>query len=175
MKKLALFIVVILSMTSSQLSAQNVAVKTNFLYWATTTPNIGAEVSIDRKHTAQMFFALNPWKQSGGDQSSLRHWSVGAHLMGGEFTVAGVDFPFGFLSTQKNQRYEGWYIGGGLTGGYQWPLSKHWNLETSLGLGYDFIKYDKFKCGTCGRKLKSSHTNYFGPTKAALSLIYVIR
>ena len=192
MKNLAVFIVVILSMTSSQLSAQNVAVKTNFLYWATTTPNIGAEVSIDRNHTAQMFFGLNPWKQSGGDQSSLRHWSlmpefrhwfcqsfngwfVGAHLMGGEFTVAGVDFPLGFLSTQKNHRYEGWYIGGGLTGGYQWPLSKHWNLETSLGLGYDFIKYDKFKCGTCGRKLKSSHTNYFGQTKAALSLIYVIR
>ena len=51
MKKLALLIVVILSMTGSQLSAQNVAVKTNFLYWATTTPNIGAEVSIDRKNT----------------------------------------------------------------------------------------------------------------------------
>lgn len=104
MKKLALFIVVILSMTSSQLSAQNLAVKTNFLYWATTTPNIGAEVSIDKNHTAQMFFGLNPWKQSGGDHSTLRHWSftpeyrywfcqsfngwfVGAHLMGGEFNV----------------------------------------------------------------------------------------
>ena len=104
-------------MTSSQLSAQNLAVKTNFLYWATTTPNIGAEVSIDKNHTAQMFFGLNPWKQSGGDHSTLRHWSftpeyrywfcqsfngwfVGAHLMGGEFNVSGVDFPFGLLSTQ---------------------------------------------------------------------------
>lgn len=26
-------------------SAQNVALKTNLLYWATTTPNLGAEVS----------------------------------------------------------------------------------------------------------------------------------
>lgn len=75
MKKLAILIVAILSMACSQLSAQNVAVKTNFLYWATTTPNIGAEVSIDRNHTAQMFFGLNPWKQSGGDHSTLRHWS----------------------------------------------------------------------------------------------------
>lgn len=191
MKKLVILIVAILSITSSQLSAQNVAVKTNFFYWATATPNIGAEVSIDRKNTAQMFFGLNPWKQSGGDQSSLRHWSlmpefrhwfcqsfngwfVGAHLMGGEFNVSGVDIPFGLLSTQKNHRYEGWFVGGGVSGGYQWPLSRHWNLETSLGLGYDFIKYDKYKCGTCGRKLKSSHTNYFGPTKAALSLIYVL-
>lgn len=65
MKKLALFIVVILSMTSSQLSAQNLAVKTNFLYWATTTPNIGAEVSIDKNHTAQMVFRTKPLETVG--------------------------------------------------------------------------------------------------------------
>ena len=71
-------------------------------------------------------------------------------------------------------RYEGWYVGGGVTAGYQWPLSKHWNLETSIGIGYDYIQYDKFKCGNCGEKLKSSHDNYVGPTKAALSLIYML-
>ena len=58
--------------------------------------------------------------------------------------------------------------------GYQWPISRHWNLEASLGVGYDYIKYDEMRCGTCGKKLKSSHKNYFGPTKAAISLIYVI-
>ena len=30
-------------------SAQNVAVKTNALYWATTTPNIGVETSVGKK------------------------------------------------------------------------------------------------------------------------------
>ena len=64
-KKLVILIVAILSMVCSQLSAQNVAVKTNFLYWATTTPNIGAEVSIDRKHTAQMFFRTQPLEAVG--------------------------------------------------------------------------------------------------------------
>lgn len=170
--------------------SQNVALKTNALYWATATPNLGVELGVGKKHTAQLFYGLNPWKQSGGDQSSLRHWLImpeyrywfcekfngwflGAHLMGGEFNVASVKLPFGFFEPLQDHRYEGWYAGGGITAGYQWVLSKHWNFEASVGVGYDYIKYDKFKCETCGEKLKSSHTDYVGPTKAALSLIYV--
>ena len=68
----------------------------------------------------------------------------------------------------------GWYNPNtGLTAGYQWPLSKHWNLETSLGVGYDYIHYKKFECKTCGNKKGEGHHNYVGPTKAAVELIYV--
>lgn len=94
--------------------------------------------------------------------------------MGGEFNMGGVDLPLDLLPNLKSHRYEGWYAGGGISCGYQWPISRHLNLEASLGVGYDYIKYDEMKCGTCGKKLKSSHKNYFGPTKAAISLIYVI-
>lgn len=173
------------------MQAQNIGAKTNFLYWATTTPNIGLEAAVGRKHTAQVFFGLNPWKQSGGDQSSIRHWVLqpeyrywfcqtfngwflGVHAMGGQFNAGGVKLPFGFKKGLRDHRYEGWFVGGGVTAGYQWPLSKHWNLETSLGVGYDYIQYDKFKCGNCGEKEGRSHDNYVGPTKAAISLIYML-
>lgn len=169
---------------------QKIALKTNALYWATTTPNLGIEASLGRKHSVQLFYGLNPWKQSGGDQTSLRHWLlmpeyrywfcqsfngwfIGAHLMGGEFNMASVDLTFGVFNELEDHRYEGWYAGGGITAGYQWPLSKHWNIEASLGIGYDYIKYDKFRCGECGERLKSDHTNYFGPTKLALSVLYI--
>ena len=171
--------------------AKQVGLKTNMLYWATATPNLGLEMAVGKKHTAQVFFGLNPWKQSGGDHSSLRHWMVmpeyrywfnqnfdgwflGAHALGGQYNVGGVKFPFGLLKGLRNHRYEGWYAGGGITAGKQWNLSKHWNLEASIGLGYIHTKYDKFECGTCGEKLKSAHKNYVGPTKVALSLIYLI-
>lgn len=180
---------VVLATSISALS-QNVALKTNALYWATTTPNLGIEASVGKKSTLQLFYGLNPWKQSGGDQSSLRHWLVmpeyrywfcesfngwfiGAHLMGGQFNVSSVELPFGMFPELKDHRYEGWFAGGGISAGYQWMISKHWNFEASVGLGYDYVKFDKFKCGTCGEKVTSSHTNYFGPTKAALSLIYI--
>lgn len=170
--------------------AQNVALKTNLLYWATTTPNVGLEVQLGEKHSAQVFYGLNPWRQSGGDHSSLRHWSVmpefrhwfcqamngwfvGLHLMGGEFNAAAVDLPLGLLPELETHRYEGWYAGGGIAVGYQWPLAKHWAAEAAIGVGYNYIKYDKFQCGTCGELQKSAHTNYFGPTKASLTLMYV--
>lgn len=171
-------------------SSQNVAVKTNALYWATTTPNIGVEASIGKKHSVQLFYGLNPWKESGGDQTSLRHWVlnpeyrywfceafngwfVGAHLNGGQFNVASFDLPFGLIQGLKDHRYEGWFAGGGISAGYQWVLSKHWNLEASLGIGYDYFKFDKYKCGECGEKIWSGHKNYFGPTKLALSVLYI--
>ena len=185
---LASMLLMLISMNSF---SQNIGVKSNLLYWATTTPNIGLETAVGKKHTAQVFVGFNPWKQSGGDQSSLRHWLVmpeyrywfcqnfngwflGAHAMGGQFNAGGVKLPFGMFKDLRDHRYEGWYVGGGVTAGYQWPLSKHWNLETSIGIGYDYIQYDKFKCGNCGEKVKSSHDNYVGPTKAALSLIYML-
>ena len=165
------------------LSAQNLALKSNLLYWATTTPNIGAELSFARKHSVQVFYGLNPWKASSGKSlqpeyrywfcESFNGWFVGAHLMGGEFNASNVDMPFGLFDGLKEHRYEGWYAGGGVTVGYQWMLSRHWNLEASVGIGYDYIKYDKYECGWCGEKIKSSHSNYFGPTKAALSFLYI--
>ncbi len=114
------------------------------------TPNLGLEASIARKHTVQLFYGLNPWEPSGG--KSLKHWVVqpeyrywfceafngwflGVHLMGGEFNVGEVDLPFGLFDDLSTHRYEGWYAGGGVTAGYQWPLSRHWNLEASLGVG----------------------------------------
>lgn len=36
----------LLGLSTGKMSAQNVAVKTNALYWATTTPNLGVEVAI---------------------------------------------------------------------------------------------------------------------------------
>ncbi|MCD7722251.1 MAG: DUF3575 domain-containing protein [Prevotellaceae bacterium] len=168
--------------------AQKFALKTNALYWATSTPNLGAEISAGRKNSVQVFYGLNPWKSSSG--KSIRHWSlqpeyrhwfcgaydgwfIGVHAMGGQFNMGNIKLPFGILSTLETHRYEGWYVGGGISAGYQWALSVHWNIEASIGVGYDYIKYDKFECGQCGVKEKSSHTNYVGPTKAAVNLIYI--
>lgn len=193
MKVISKLIIVanLMCLCSRSVHAQQIGFKSNTLYWATTTPNIGLEMEVGKKKTAQVFLGLNPWKQSGGDQSRLRHWLVmpeyrywfsqnfegwflGAHALGGQYNVGGVKFPFELLKGLRNHRYEGWYAGGGITAGKQWNLSKHWNFEASLGLGYIHTQYDKFECGTCGEKLNSAHKNYVGPTKVALSLIYLI-
>lgn len=44
--------------TSLSVMSQNVALKTNALYWATTTPNLGIEASVGKKSTLQLVLWL---------------------------------------------------------------------------------------------------------------------
>ena len=54
-------------------------------------------------------------------------------------------------------------------------MGKRWNLEATIGLGYIYTTYDKYECVTCGKFKGSNDKHYFGPTKAGISLIYIIK
>ena len=73
MKKLLLLIIGIVGLSVST-SAQNVAVKTNALYWLTTTPNLGVEVALGNKVTLDVSGAYNPWTFK--DDKKMRFWLV---------------------------------------------------------------------------------------------------
>ena len=181
-----LLVLLSLSLTAS---AQDLGVKTNLLYDASTTPNVAIEFGLARKWTTDIGFGLNPWKFS--DQKKIRHWLLqpevrywfcqrfdgwflAAHLMGGEFNAGGVKLPFGIAPKLRDHRYEGWYVGGGIGAGYQWPVSRHFSLGGELAVGYDYLHFRKYPCIECGRKLDEGHQNYFGPTKIAFNVIYLI-
>ena len=170
-------------------NAQKVALKTNLMYDATTTPNLGAELAMGKKSTLQLFYGLNPWKFASDRTKQLRHWLLmpeyrywtcqkfnghffGIHALGGQYNVGGIDLPNPVFKDLDEKRYEGWYAGGGLTYGYQWLLSRHWNLEASVGVGYIRFHYKEFPCTECGALIQENNKNYFGPTKLALSLMY---
>lgn len=161
------------------------AVKTNALYWATTTPNLGFEVALSPKITLDISGNYNPWTFS--DNEKLKHWLVqpelrywlcdrfsghflGIHAHYTEFNVGGIKM----LGLDK-YRYQGNLYGGGISYGYHWILSKRWSIEGVIGVGYAHIEYDKYKCRKCGSKINSGHTNYVGPTKVGINLIYVIK
>ncbi len=187
MKKL-LIVCITLSFCFS-LSAQKFAVKNNLLYDLTLTPNLGVEFGLSEKSTLNLSGGYNPFKF--GDHKKFKHWLIqpeyrywfcekfngifmGVHLHGGEFSVADLKLPFGFLSQLEDYMYEGYFYGGGISIGRQWLLSKRWGFEAELGLGYTHIEYDKYPCVDCGSKLKSSGYNYFGPTKVNISFIYIL-
>lgn len=175
------------------ISAQDVAIKTNILDdIVILSPNIGVEVGLAPKWTLDVTGQVNFWNIK---EHRLRHWAVqpearywlcqrfaghffGAHLLGGQYNVGNIDIPFKFLNTDyrklKDQRFEGWGVGVGLAYGYAWPIGRHWNIEAEIGLGWVWTKYDAYPCTKCGKKIKSGVThNYFGPTKAALGILYL--
>ena len=184
---------VLLSCIGLSVSAQNWAVKTNLLYDMTATMNLGAEVRVSPQWTLDVSANWNPWTFSDNKkwkqlvvQPEARYWFceafnghfVGAHLLGGIYNMGNWDTGFTFLGTDfgklKDYRFEGWMVGVGIAYGYQWMLSKHWSVEAEIGIGYVYSQYDKYDCATCGETYEQDKPhNYFGPTKAALSLIYV--
>ena len=174
------------------LHAQSVGIKTNAAHWAMmATPNIGIEMSLNRKYTLDVEAGYNPF--TFNDNKKFKHWIVmpelrywtcesfnghffGVHALASEFNVGGIDIPIGRLKDIKDHRYEGYAFGGGISYGYQWPIAKRLNLELSIGAGYAYLLYDKYKCEKCGDKIESDvKDNYFGITKAAVSLIYFIK
>ena len=64
MMKQIFILAMMLFATSGTAIAQDVALKTNLLGWATTSLNAGVEVGIAEKQTAQLFATINPWKFS---------------------------------------------------------------------------------------------------------------
>lgn len=188
---LKFFLVILGLATSLSFSyAQKVAIKNNLLYDATVTPNLALEIAMSRKMTLEMAAGLNFFDFSNNKkikhflvQPELRWWTCdvfnghffGLHGHGAQFNVGGWDIPVGRLDTFRNNRYQGYLYGGGLSYGYQWLLRPRWNLEASIGGGYARIHYEKYPCTTCGTKLDEGHTNYLGVTKAAVSLIYIIK
>ncbi len=188
---LKFFLVILALATSLSFSyAQKVAIKNNLLYDATVTPNLALEIAMSRKMTLEMAAGLNFFDFSDNKkikhflvQPELRWWTCdlfnghffGLHGHVAQFNVGGWDIPVGRLKTFRNNRYQGYLYGGGLSYGYQWLLRPRWNLEASIGGGYARIHYEKYPCTTCGTKLDEGHTNYLGVTKAAVSLIYIIK
>lgn len=161
------------------------ALKTNALYWATTTLNLGFEVGLAPKLTLDVSGNYNPWKFS--DNRQLKHWLVqpelrywlcerfngsffGLHGHYGEVNVSNLD-----IFDMGHYRYDGKVYGAGISYGYQWILGRSWSMEAVIGVGYARLDYDKYECGKCGEKLGHNTKNYFGPTKAAISFIYLIK
>lgn len=174
-------------------SAQKVALKTNLLYDATATVNAGIEIGLAPRWTLDISGNFNDWTMS--HNRKWKHWLVqpearywfcerfsghffGIHAHGGEYNFGnlknGIKFLGSDFSKLTDNRYQGWYVGGGLSYGYAWILGKHWNLEAELGIGYIYTRFDKYPCAECGEKIEedASH-HYFGPTKLALSIVYL--
>ena len=73
MNKLYLLLVFLLS-TFMDIQGQVVAVKTNVLYDAITTPNVGAEVAFNKHWSVEASGYYNGWTFSS--DKSFKHWMI---------------------------------------------------------------------------------------------------
>lgn len=163
------------------------AVKTNLLWLATTSPNLAAEFGLARKWTLDISAVYNPFQlqkdgvnRFGLIQPEIRYWFcqrfekhfIGLHGLYGRFNIGQVDFLTRIFETH---RYKGWGAGAGLSYGYHLPMGRRWAWEFTVGAGYVYLKYDQYRCYDCDEHLGNKSRHYFGPTKAGISLMFMIK
>ena len=141
---------------------------------------------ISRHFTMALNGAYNAWK-FGNDmklnhyliQPELRYWpcrKFEGHFPGvhGHYAYYNVG-QIPFFSGMEDIIYRGDLYGGGITYGYHWVLGDRFSIEAVIGGGYARMEYDKYRCAGCGERMGHYKRNYFGPTRAGVSLIYFIR
>jgi len=163
-----------------------IGVKANLVSYASTTLNIGGEFRLASRYTLDIPISYNPWSFSSEKkikhvlfQPEARYWFceafqgsfIGLHTHGGWYNVSAM----GFTDYMKEHRFQGWLVGAGFSYGYQWILSNRLSLEATLGIGFAHMDYEIFYCEKCGEKIKDKVTNYWGPTRAGISLIYILK
>ncbi len=164
-------------------------IKTNLLYDATTTLNMGVEFRTGRSTSIDIPLNYNPWTFRNNRkwkhilvQPEFRLWpreSFDGHFFGLHAHYAFYNtgrLPHGpFSQNMAASRYQGWAAGAGVSYGYRWNFGdSRWAMEATIGVGYAYLDYDKYECNECSERLKSDTRNYFGPTKIGLSLVYNI-
>lgn len=178
-KKLVIVIMTVLCSAFSA-KAQTVGVKTNLLYDATATINVGVEIGLAPKFTFDLSGNINAWHIKDRHwkhiliQPEARYWFcdrfsghfIAAHVHGGIFNV-------GNLAMLSDSRVEGKFVGAGVGYGYAFILNRDWNLEFEIGAGYAYAPHSRYECGMCGDTIYENRPyNYWGVTKAAVSLCY---
>lgn len=161
--------------------AQRVAIKTNALYWAGATPNLGLEFRLSRHFTLGMEGAFNRFKISKidtrmiGCMPELRYWFSGRPHAGHQVGVMGLVGDYRL--NVKDSGHEGSAYGFGPTYAYSWVLSRRWSMEANVGVGLLRVN-EKVYTATNMETYPSEPNNkkwLLAPLRVGLTFVYLIK
>ena len=169
------------------------ALKTNVIYDATATINLGVEFALAPKMTMDISGDLHPWVLPNGwrlthylVQPELRFWLkerfqghfFAVNVLGATYNAGNIKNSFHIMgrdmSALGRYRVEGIAYGAGLAYGYAVRVAKRLNVEMEIGLGYIGAEFDAYRLGEKeSLYAQNSTAQYFGPTKGALNIVYI--
>lgn len=162
------------------------ALKTNALYDLALIPNIGAEFYLGKGWSISGNWQYAWWHNDNthyyyrtyGGEIDLRKYfgekalqkPLTGHHFG--FYLQGVTYDFEFGGTGNLSKFS---YGAGVEYGYSLPVAKRLNLDFGVGIGYFGGEYKKYDPQDGHYVWKQTlRRNFFGPTKAEISLIWLL-
>ena len=159
------------------------ALRTNLLYDATLIPNIGLEYSFAPRWTISADWMHAWWSRNSkhrywrcyGAEIGLRRYFGDKPFSGHHVGVYGQGLTYDFEFSGKGRQSDGMSFGGGIEYGYSLPLGRCLNLDFSIGVGYFGGRYKEYEpMAACYVWQAPRRLNWFGPTKAGISLVWII-
>lgn len=169
----------------TQTYGQKIAVKNNLVHDVFLTLNAGIEYVLNKHTSIDLSANYNPW--TFGNNKKWKHWTIQpefrywikepfkSHFIGGSIIYGEYNFAKLKILDIANYRHQGNLYGIGASYGYQWKLTERWHMESNISVGYMRLRYDKYDYENCGKYMGKHHKNYWGPIKAGVSIIYIIR
>jgi hypothetical protein len=171
------------------------SLQTNMLYDIMAVPNIGLEFYLGKGFSIDTnwmyaWWHSDPanfyWRTYGGDIAA-RYWfgrkakekPLTGHHIGLYGQMLTYDFALGgrgqIGGVSKGTLWDKANFGVGLEYGYSLPIATRLNLDFNIGLGYFWGEYQEYiPQDNCYVWQSTKYRRWIGPTKAEISLVYLI-
>lgn len=165
------------------------AAKTNMLYDALITPNVGVEFNIDkqRRYSVAANWMYAWWKSDpdswyhrtyGGDIELRRYFGKQTQerpFTGWHAGVYGQMLTYDFEWGGRGYLGDKWSWAAGISGGWSKAIGKRLNLDFTLGVGYLWGEYQEYlPIDDCYVWQATKNRRWIGPTKAEVSLVWIL-
>ena len=166
------------------------ALRTNLLYDATLSPNLGVDVRVDSAWTVGLLVGINAWDIDKEKNKKWRHalFSIRARkyrdslfhkgyyeadVIYSHFNVGNTKIPFGLYSAVKDRRLQGDLIALGGKYGYSWILARNWRIEAEAGVAIGYAWFKEYDCDHCGTFLGNGDRIFLLP-QLGVNVVYII-
>ncbi len=168
-----------------------VALRTNLLYDATLSPNLGVDVRVDSTWTVGLLAGLNAWDIDKEKNKKWRHMLFSfrarkyvndsvfhkgyfeADAIYSHFNVGNVKFPLGLYKTVRERRLQGDLLALGGKYGYSWILSRDWRIEAEAGVAIGYAWFKEYDCPHCGTYYGKDDRIFLLP-QLGVNIVYII-
>ncbi len=168
-----------------------VALRTNLLYDATLSPNLGVDVRVDSTWTVGLLAGMNAWDIDKEKNKKWRHMLFSfrarkyvndsvfhkgyfeADAIYSHFNVGNVKFPLGLYKTVRERRLQGDLLALGGKYGYSWILSRDWRIEAEAGVAIGYAWFKEYDCPHCGTYYGKDDRIFLLP-QLGVNIVYII-
>ena len=172
-------------------SLPRVAMRTNLLYDATLSPNLGVDVRVDSTWTVGLLAGMNAWDIDKEKNKKWRHMLFSfrarkyvndsvfhkgyfeADAIYSHFNVGNVKFPLGLYKTVRERRLQGDLLALGGKYGYSWILSRDWRIEAEAGVAIGYAWFKEYDCPHCGTYYGKDDRIFLLP-QLGVNIVYII-